>query len=289
MDAESDMGTEPLRLELSKYHESDGAPRFTQPQCMGDDSPSEAREQEIFDPESTDDLSDTQEWDEMEQNGTGTENFIASGPSSGQSQVQNPASSSLEWEIAGKNGNELEKYCPFTPRNPGPQGSAHQSDAEEEDSESTYPELVRGLLEFLGDGESEPGSEIEKVSPLTPRQLSALPYLAAFPSANQAARAAGIGKSTLYRWLEDDHFREELTRLREEAAEFARQELKGLQLRAVDVFRDAMNHRNVAVRLRAARYSMSFSSQIELAEKLRQDIEHLDIAFDEWKSRRPVV
>ena len=155
-------------------------------------------------------------------------------------------------------------------------------------SETTYPELVRGLLDFLGSGDSEPESAGKKIVPLTARQLSALPYLAAFPSFNQAAHAAGIGRSTLYRWLEDDRFREKLIRLREETAEFARQEAKGLMLRAVDVFRDAMSNGDITVRLRAARYSLDYSSQVGLAENLRQEVERLEIAVDEWKSRVPL-
>ena len=189
----------------------------------------------------------------------------------------------------GKNGKPWEKYSPDFPTSTDalPPDSTPGADADQDDSETTYPELIRGLLEFLGSDEAAAEEEDKKVVPLTSRQLSALPYLAAFPSANQAARAAGIGKSTLYRWLEDDHFREELTRYREEVAEFARQELKGLQLRAVDVIRDAMNHGNIDVRLRAARYSMSYSNQVELAEKLRRDVDNLHVAVGEWRSKRP--
>ena len=100
---------------------------------------------------------------------------------------------------------------------------------------------------------------IPEKSDLTFRQQSALPIIAASPSIAQAAGASGIGESTLRRWLEDDKFRDELTRLRQESASLARQELQGLMLRSVSVLADAMDHPDMAIRLRAARYSMSFA------------------------------
>jgi transposase-like protein len=45
------------------------------------------------------------------------------------------------------------------------------------------------------------------------------------PNRRQAAREAGISESTLYRWLQDEHFRVELNRL---TAKIADQPLLGL-------------------------------------------------------------
>ena len=123
--------------------------------------------------------------------------------------------------------------------------------------------------------------EIEK-SNLTFRQESALPIIAASPSIAQAAGAAGIGESTLRRWLEEDDFRDELTRLRQESASLARQELQGLMLRSVSVLTEALEHPDVSIRLRAARYSMSFAVQICEAEKLRSEIQALEEALPLW-------
>ena len=117
---------------------------------------------------------------------------------------------------------------------------------------------------------------------LTFRQQSALPLIAVSPSVAQAARASGIGESTLRRWLEDDNFRDELTRLRQESASLARQELQGLMLRSVSVLAEAMDHPDMAIRLRAARYSLSFAVQICEAEKLRSDIQALEEALPLW-------
>ena len=62
--------------------------------------------------------------------------------------------------------------------------------------------------------------EVEK-SNLTFRRQAALPTIAASPTMSQAACPSGIGESTLRRWLEDDHFLGEMTRLRQESANLA--------------------------------------------------------------------
>ncbi len=273
---------------MSEYHESNGDPLFHQPESKEDGPVVLDLDPVLSDPDPTRDSPETPEWDGMGQNGAGIPIFFPSELASGQFQVQNPVHSPQEWDRMGQNGTNMGNSSPIVPSGSGPQASDSEHIGDEDDSGTTYPELVRGLLEFLGSSESEPEDAAREVVPLTERQLSAIPYLAAFPSVHQAARAAGIGKSTLYRWLEDDLFREELSRVREETAEFARQEAKGLMLRAVDVFRDAMNDSDVSVRMRAARYSLAFSSEVGFAEKLRREIDHLQTAVNEWMSRRPI-
>ena len=131
------------------------------------------------------------------------------------------------------------------------------------------------------------GREIEK-SGLSPRQQSALPIVAASPTLAQAARASGIGQTTLYRWLDDDRFREELTRLREDAADFARHELKGLMLRSVSVLAEALEDPDKAVRLRAARYALSFAARISEAQSLRKEIHDLEQTLPLWAAHHSI-
>jgi len=70
------------------------------------------------------------------------------------------------------------------------------------------------------------------IAGLSERQLAALPYIATAPSLSEAARRAEIGRTTLYRWLEEPEFRDELERWRRGAAELASLELRGLMLKA---------------------------------------------------------
>ena len=114
---------------------------------------------------------------------------------------------------------------------------------------------------------------------LAHRQQAVLPVMAAAPSLAEAARVSGFSERTLRRWLEDDNFRDELTRLRQESANLARQELQGLMLRSVSVLAEAMDDPDAAVRLRAARYALSFAIQVCEAEKLRADIQALEDAL----------
>ena len=99
----------------------------------------------------------------------------------------------------------------------------------------------------------EPNGTYVPSSHLTRRQILALPILATTPSRAQAARESGISESTLYRWLRDEHFHDELRRLTAEAAERTRQELEDLTFQSVRVLRELMEDSDPMVRLRAAR------------------------------------
>lgn len=119
-----------------------------------------------------------------------------------------------------------------------------------------------------------------KKSGLTFSQQSALTILAYSPTIAQAARSSGIGESTLRHWINHDPlFRQELARLRQESSDLARQELHGLMLRSVSVFSEAMSHPDIAIRLRAARYALSFALRISENEKLSADIQALEEAL----------
>ena len=69
-------------------------------------------------------------------------------------------------------------------------------------------------------------NETEKPTSLTTKQQRALPYLVTAPSVAQGAEEADIARATLYRWMHDPAFRDELERLRGEAAKVAKVELR---------------------------------------------------------------
>ena len=101
----------------------------------------------------------------------------------------------------------------------------------------------------------------------------------------QAARDADVHRATLHRWMEDDKFREELVRLRQEAAELARSELQELMLVSVAVLADAMeNAASHDVRVRAARTALSFGMQLNEMKKLREEIDTLQDALKIWQT-----
>ena len=121
---------------------------------------------------------------------------------------------------------------------------------------------------------------LDGLSALTLRQQSALPVVALSPSLNQAAITSGIGKTTLRRWMNDPAFREEVIRTRQEAAELARHEIRGMTLRAVSVINQAMEHPDPVVRLRAARYALYFGGKNIDIQMLASELDDLKNSLD---------
>ena len=117
------------------------------------------------------------------------------------------------------------------------------------------------------------------LSALSPRQQAALPIVACFPTVVQAARAAGVGESTLRRWLTDPAFRGCVAELRCQSANVARQKLLELTPLCVSVLADAMCHSDPAIRLRAANYALSFNLRAAELENLRSDLNTLETAI----------
>ena len=120
---------------------------------------------------------------------------------------------------------------------------------------------------------------------LTDNQVAALPYLVASPSLAEGARLADIGRTTLYRWMNDDSFRTTLERLRNEAADLAHSELRGLMLKGALVLAEAMEDPNARVRVRAAHAALSIGLRAVDLKDLRQRLERLDDAFSLWSRR----
>ena len=123
---------------------------------------------------------------------------------------------------------------------------------------------------------------------LTDNQLAALPYLAASPTLAEGARLADIGRTTLYRWMNDPEFRATLERLRAEAADLAHTELRGLMLKGALVLAEAMEHPSPHVRVRAAQAALSMGLKAVDLKELRQRIDRLDDAFNLWARRNAV-
>ncbi len=111
---------------------------------------------------------------------------------------------------------------------------------------------------------------------LTPRQIAALPYLVASPSLSDGARFADIGRATLYRWLSDGAFAEELERQRARAADLARAELQGLMLKSILVLAEALEDPNPAIRLRAARSTLYVGLKTHDLKDVRERLDRLD-------------
>ena len=122
---------------------------------------------------------------------------------------------------------------------------------------------------------SEDNREIE-LSRLTLRQQTVLPVLALSPSVAQAARQSGVSERTLRRWLDEPAFREQLSRLHQESYELARRQLQALVPHFLSVLAaEAIENPDPAVRIRAARYAMSYALRFCETDRLAEDARNL--------------
>ena len=114
---------------------------------------------------------------------------------------------------------------------------------------------------------------------LTQRQITALPHLLRPGPRTEQARNAGVSRNTLYRWLEDQNFRECLERLREETLRFSQSEFQAITLKAVEAIEDALDSNDMRIRLQAARVVMQESRNAQYDQTTQRRIENLFDAF----------
>ena len=125
-----------------------------------------------------------------------------------------------------------------------------------------------------------PGDEI------TDRQLLALPFIAAAPTNAEAAEAADISVATLKRWRQNPRFKDELRRIREDAAKLAHAELDGLALKSVAALANLMDDPNPRVRAQAIRTALDVSLKAQEQTRLRRNLRQLENAFDHLKNQK---
>ncbi len=121
---------------------------------------------------------------------------------------------------------------------------------------------------------------------LSPRQQVALPYIASEPTVSEGARAAGIARMTLTRWMRDPVFREELERVRRNIAEFAYNALEGLTLKSVVRLQQLLDDPDPNVRQRALKTALSLSLNVRDRRELRRQVETLESAVTLVRQQR---
>lgn len=82
---------------------------------------------------------------------------------------------------------------------------------------------------------------IKHQAELNPRQKKAILHLLSARTVKQAAKEAKIRLPTLYKWMKEPAFREELERLRSEIVSDTVSQLKVYSLQAVGILADLMN------------------------------------------------
>ena len=122
---------------------------------------------------------------------------------------------------------------------------------------------------------------------LTHRQITALPFIISAPTLAEGARRAGLARTTIYRWMEDDHFRDQFERLRDEALSLSQAELKGVALKGAMVLAEMLDDPSPDIRLRAAQTAVQAGMKIDAQSEIKKRIESLSEALDLHRARNP--
>ena len=113
---------------------------------------------------------------------------------------------------------------------------------------------------------------------LTRKQESAVSALIAHPTMKEAAQAAGVGETTLWRWLQLPEFERAYRQVRRETVKHAIVKLQSAAGQAVDVLTEIMNDQSTAVfaRLAAAKAVLEISVKAVELEDLASRIASLE-------------
>ncbi len=98
------------------------------------------------------------------------------------------------------------------------------------------------------------------------------------PGLTSAAKAAGVGKATLWRWMQQPAFREAYRKARREAVEQARARLQQASGEAVEALREVMNDQDAphASRVSAARTVLDMAMEATSTEELEARLAALE-------------
>ena len=89
---------------------------------------------------------------------------------------------------------------------------------------------------------------------LTKRQQRVIPYQLASPSTEEACRRANINKTTVYKWLRDETFRQELKRQRDAVVERALDSLKANISKATETLVKLLDSDKEAIQARGGEH-----------------------------------
>jgi hypothetical protein len=113
---------------------------------------------------------------------------------------------------------------------------------------------------------------------LTPKQQQAIGALLKEPTLEAAAKSAGIGRVTLWRWLQDEPFARAYTQARRESVRQSIARLQQVSSAAVDCLRDVMKSKDAqpAAKGSAAKAVLEFSLKAVELEDLAIRVEQVE-------------
>jgi len=93
---------------------------------------------------------------------------------------------------------------------------------------------------------------MSKNGTISAKQAKAVEALLAFPNVTDAAAAAGVGQTTIYRWMQQPDFVSELRRRQRLVLDGVTAKLTAMATEAADVYLDGIRDESISVRLKAA-------------------------------------
>jgi hypothetical protein len=120
---------------------------------------------------------------------------------------------------------------------------------------------------------------------LTERQRSVIPFLLASPLTEEACRRAKINKTTVYEWLKDKTFREELKRQRDAVIDRALDSLKANIAKATETLVKHLDSEHENISIRAAESIIEFTQKALECEELEKRIAALEESHKQKNGR----
>jgi Helix-turn-helix of insertion element transposase len=121
---------------------------------------------------------------------------------------------------------------------------------------------------------------------LTSKQKRALPYLLEARSIEEGCKRAGVSKATVYEWLKDDVFRNELKRQRNLIIDSAVDTLKANIAKATETLVKHLDSERENISIRAAERIIEFTQKSLEHEELERRIEALEARLDQQSRSR---
>jgi hypothetical protein len=126
----------------------------------------------------------------------------------------------------------------------------------------------------------------QDATPLSNRQQAAIPHIAASNTLTAGAEAADISRVTLQRWMSDDLFRIEVTRMRQEASDLAFVELQRLMLKSIGILDEYLDEAHDNSRLNAVRIALSSGIRANDSRILKKRLDVLEDGLSNLKAQR---
>ncbi len=111
---------------------------------------------------------------------------------------------------------------------------------------------------------------------LTDKQLRVIPFLLDAPSTEEGCKKARVGKATVYGWLKEEAFREELRNQREEVVKGALETLKANVGKATETLVKHLDSEKENISIRAAENIIEFTQKAIEFEQLVKRVDGLE-------------